>query len=316
MARARWKFKRPARPSGLEAVAVPELPEVEVVRAGLIPLVSGATVTAVEVFDERSLKRHVGRGGVAGSVEDFVGRLEGATFRFPSRRGKFLWLPIEGRSEALLGHLGMSGQMLSRAVDAPDDRHLRVRLVLDGPQGRYALAFVDQRIFGSLAVDELAPCADDEAQRIPSQVAHIARDPLDPHFDDDLFLVRLSQRGQGIKAALLDQGLISGIGNIYADETLWLTRLHYAQSASTVSKRKARELLLNVRIVLEKALAEGGTSFDSLYVNVNGQSGYFAHSLNVYGRHGKPCPRCGRPIVRESFQNRGSHFCPKCQRLR
>ncbi|MEO7121665.1 MAG: zinc finger domain-containing protein, partial [Lacisediminihabitans sp.] len=150
---------------------------------------------------------------------------------------------------------------------------------------------------------------------IPKSVSHIARDPLDPAFDDRRFFAALAKRHTGIKRALLDQNLISGIGNIYADESLWAARIHYDQPTNTLSRAKAKTLLAEVRQVLAKALAEGGTSFDAQYVNVNGASGYFSHSLNAYGQQGRPCPRCGRPIVREQFMNRGSHFCAFCQRL-
>jgi formamidopyrimidine-DNA glycosylase len=183
--------------------------------------------------------------------------------------------------------------------------------------------FVDQRIFGSMAVDTLVPTADGAAggfgtdePLVPTQVSHIARDPLDPAFDDAGFARVLGRKKTGIKRALLDQTLISGIGNIYADEALWAAKLHYAQPTSSLSRARIRTLLNEVRLVLAKALAEGGTSFDAQYVNVNGASGYFSHSLNVYGQEGKPCPRCGTPIVREQFMNRSSHFCPRCQRLR
>ncbi|PRY69915.1 DNA-(apurinic or apyrimidinic site) lyase [Glaciihabitans tibetensis] len=289
---------------------MPELPEVEVVRAGLEPAVTGAVVASVTVFDERSLRRHTG------PSEDFVERLEGSEFTGASRRGKFLWLPLAGGTEALVVHLGMSGQVLLRDRQS-DDRLTRIRLDVRHPvHGDLRLNFVDQRIFGSMAINELEDTADVAGQRIPRQVAHIARDPLDPHFNDAQFFAQLSRRNTGIKRALLDQGLISGIGNIYADEALWASRIHYDQSAASLSRARARTLLAEVRLVLGKALAEGGTSFDAQYVNVNGASGYFSHSLNAYGRQGRECPRCGRPIVRESFMNRGSHFCAFCQRLR
>ncbi|PJJ71725.1 formamidopyrimidine-DNA glycosylase [Diaminobutyricimonas aerilata] len=292
---------------------MPELPEVEVVRAGLAPAVDGATVTAVEVFDERSLRRHVG------PAEDFVQRMTGARFRAPERRGKFLWIPIDAAdgapAEALMVHLGMSGQVLLRDRTA-EDRLTRIRLDLEHPRhGALRLNFVDQRIFGSMALDALVP-TDVPGELIPTQAAHIARDPLDPHFDDGRFLRALRARRTGVKRALLDQTLVSGIGNIYADEALWAARIHYDQPTATLSRPRAATLLAEVRLVLGRALAEGGTSFDAQYVNVNGASGYFSHSLNAYGQHGRPCPRCGRPIVRESFMNRGSHFCAYCQRVR
>jgi formamidopyrimidine-DNA glycosylase len=319
---------------------VPELPEVEVVRAGLAPAVTGATVASVTVFDERSLRRH------AGPSEDFVERLEGRGILSAERRGKFLWLPLgadasEGdvastgsatgtgsapeagtapdvgpAPEALVVHLGMSGQVLLRDRHT-DDRLTRIRLDLDHPEhGPLRLNFVDQRIFGSMAIDRLRETADVAGQLVPDQVSHIARDPLDPRFDDRLFFTRLARRNTGVKRALLDQTLLSGVGNIYADEALWAARIHYDQPTPTLSRPRAKLLLAEVRLVLAKALGEGGTSFDAQYVNVNGASGYFSHSLNAYGQQGKPCPRCGRPITRVSFMNRGSHFCSHCQRIR
>jgi formamidopyrimidine-DNA glycosylase len=290
---------------------MPELPEVEVVRSGLEPAVTGATVRRVEVLDARSLRRH------DGPEEDFVERLAGAVLLTPERRGKFLWIPVADRDDALVVHLGMSGQVLLRSPGAERDRLTRIVLDVDQPtHGPVRVDFVDQRIFGSMALDRLVAAPDHPAQRIPSQVAHIARDPMDRLFDDDLFLRRLAAKDTGIKRALLDQTLVSGIGNIYADEALWAARVHYAQPTRALSRPRAKTLLAEVRLVLGRALAEGGTSFDSTYVNVNGASGYFSHSLNAYGQHGLPCPRCGRPIVRESFMNRGSHFCAFCQRVR
>ena len=300
-------------------------------RAGLEPVVTGARVASVTVYEGRSLRRH------AGPSEDFVEHLTGRTFEGAVRRGKFLWLPLERAelaetsptdaptiAEALVVHLGMSGQVLLRDIGQPDDALLRVRLTLETRHDTpVRLDFVDQRIFGSMSIDSLAPTADGlpaglgtPTALVPSQVAHIARDPLDPAFDDGRFLAALAKRRTGIKRALLDQTLVSGIGNIYADEALWAARIHYDQPTGALTKARAKTLLAEVRLVLGKALAEGGTSFDSTYVNVNGASGYFSHSLNAYGQHGKACPRCGRPIVRDQFMNRGSHFCPFCQRVK
>lgn len=290
---------------------MPELPEVEVVRAGLEPAFVGARIDAVQIFDPRSLKRHDARRG------DFAGLLTGATVISAERRGKFMWFPLDS-GEALVTHLGMSGQVLLRAADAPADRHLRIQLQVTHPEhGGLAINFVDQRIFGSMAVDELVQQsvgAAGESRLVPSQAAHIALDPLDSAFDDAAWVTKLRSRSVGIKRALLDQNLISGIGNIYADESLWAARLHFDKPANTITKAKALELLAEVRAVLSKALSEGGTSFDAQYVNVNGASGYFAHSLNAYGQQGKPCARCGAEMKRVSFMNRGSHFCPRCQR--
>lgn len=302
---------------------MPELPEVEVVRAGLAPAVTGATVLGVTVFDERALTRHAGDGA------DFEARLGGRVVSAAARRGKFLWLPLqpasgESRSaEAVVGHLGMSGQMLLRAPGAAPERHERVRIDLAHPvHGELSVVFADQRTFGSLAIDDLLPTADGapggygwaEAS-VPSQVAHIARDPLDTAFSDAAFRRVLARKDSAIKRVLLDQTVLSGVGNIYADESLWAARIHPEAPARTLSTRAVNRLLAEVRHVLDKALAEGGTSFDAQYVNVNGQAGYFAHSLNAYGRTGEPCPRCGRPIVRVSFTNRSSHFCAHCQRM-
>lgn len=298
---------------------MPELPEVEVVRAGLEPAVTGATILGVEVFEPRSLKRHDPLAGV------FETLLTGRVMQRPVRRGKFLWIPLEGTPRrAIVAHLGMSGQILLREPGTIEAGLLRIRLHIEHPvHGELWVHFVDQRIFGSMAVDALVPTADGAPAGLgtgeallPTQVAHIARDPLDPAFDDAAFLAALARKKTDIKRALLDQTLVSGIGNIYADEALWAARIHYAQPANTLSRAKARTLLAEVRHLLEKALAEGGTSFDAQYVNVNGASGYFSHSLNAYGQQGKPCPRCGTLIVREQFMNRGSHFCPHCQRLR
>ena len=292
-------------------------------------MVTGATIESVEVFDERSLRRHTG------PSEDFVHRLTGATFGEPQRRGKFLWIPLTGQMqeitsrtrptrgsagvdssaspasarEALVVHLGMSGQVLLREPGSVDNL-TRIRFDLDIGK---RINFVDQRIFGSMAIDDLVDAGFGET--VPMQVSHIARDPLDPHFDETLFRTRLAKKNTGIKRALLDQGLISGIGNIYADEALWRAKIHYETPTAVLSTGKVRLLVDEVRAVMHQALAEGGTSFDEQYKNVNGTSGYFERSLQAYGQQGKPCPRCGRPIVREQFMNRGSHFCPYCQRM-
>ncbi|WP_407360635.1 bifunctional DNA-formamidopyrimidine glycosylase/DNA-(apurinic or apyrimidinic site) lyase [Microbacterium sp. LBN7] len=287
---------------------MPELPEVEVVRAGLAPAAIDSLITAVTVLDERALTRHP-----AGAA-DFVGRLEGRRFSAASRRGKFLWLPLDDAESALIAHLGMSGQMLLRAPDAAAERHERIRIDLEHPQhGELAIVFSDQRTFGSLAVDTLIH---DGSSLIPTQVGHIARDPIDDAFDDERFRQALARKNSAIKRVLLDQNVVSGIGNIYADEALWAARIHPETPASRLSTPAVHRLLAEVRAVLAKALAEGGTSFDAQYVNVNGQAGYFAHSLNAYGRGGQPCPRCGTPIRRAAFMNRSSHFCPTCQRRR
>ena len=295
---------------------MPELPEVEVVRAGLEPALVGARIERVEVLEPRSLKRH------PGPPEDFVHRLEGSVVEAAIRRGKFLWFPLRGREEALVTHLGMSGQVLLGDGDSDFGPLLRIRFEITSAAGEaLVMGFVDQRIFGSMAIDELIACPDGDPagrgssdRRIPRSVAHIARDPLDPAFDDGVFSRALRAKNTEVKRALLDQNLISGIGNIYADEALWGAKLHYLTPTKRLRPAAVRELLAEIRAVLTKALVEGGTSFDSQYVNVNGQAGYFAHSLHAYGRQGTPCDRCGGIIRREPFMNRSSHRCPSCQR--
>ena len=278
---------------------MPELPEVEVVRAGLERHVSGATITLVDVLHDRPVRRHPG--GASGFATALTGRrIEGAR-----RRGKYLWLPLDN-GDAILGHLGMSGQMLVQPVDAPAERHLRVRFALTGTDHGRELRFVDQRMFGGLSVSA-------GGAELPHEIAHIARDPLDPQFDDEAFVARLRKRTSGVKRLLLDQGLISGVGNIYADEALWRAGLHGERPGDRLTRAQAVSLLGHAREVMTAALAQGGTSFDALYVNVNGESGYFDRSLHAYGREGEACDRCGTPIRRVAFMNRSSYFCPKCQ---
>lgn len=286
---------------------MPELPEVETVRAGLAHWLPGRTVAAVEVRHPRAVRRH------PGGAADLNARLTGLTLEAVSRRGKYLWLPFAKRTEALVAHLGMSGQLLIQPADAADERHLHVRISFDddGPE----LRFVDQRTFGGVLLDQLVPAADRPIERVPQRIAHIARDPLDPHFDDALFTTRLRRRASELKRALLDQSLISGVGNIYADESLWRARLHGLRRTAALTRPAVTQLLAELRAVLGDALHAGGTSFDALYVNVNGEGGYFDRALAVYGRAGQPCPRCGTPIRRMAFMNRSSFFCPTCQRL-
>jgi len=290
---------------------MPELPEVETVRAGLAEFITGATIDDVEIFDARSLKRH--RPG----PNDFATTLVGSKIVSVVRRGKFLWMPLNASPLALVGHLGMSGQMLVRTPDFEPDKLTRVILHFTAKGGKkYQMRFVDQRIFGSLAIDELISTADETGESIPTTAAHIARDPLDQHFDVASVIAKLRKRSAGIKKILLDQQLMSGVGNIYADEALWRARLHYDQPANSLSVAKTKELINHVTEILAAAVKVGGTSFDEQYKNVNGESGYFEISLNAYGMTGRPCNRCGKAIRRESWMNRGSHFCPNCQKLR
>lgn len=350
---------------------MPELPEVETVRAGIVDHSLGRPVRAVRVVDARSLRRHLP------GPAHFEAALTGRALRGAYRRGKYLWLTLSEADgtladEALVVHLGMSGQLLvrdepggdsgsdsggdsgndlqARAAFDEQPRHLRVALEL-GPAGATGgaastnractgqrLLFVDQRIFGGMFLSLLVPdvpaavaankAAPGEVPErflvserflVPEAVKHIARDPLDEFFDPAAVRRKFLRTSSGIKKVLLDQSVISGVGNIYADEALWRARLHYAKSARTLSAAQTRELLEAVTRVLHESLAAGGTSFDALYVNVLGESGYFERSLNAYGRAGEPCHRCaeaGRTtlMVREPFQNRSSYRCPHCQR--
>lgn len=347
---------------------MPELPEVETVRAGLADHSLGRPVQAVRVVDARSLRRHLP------GPAHFEAALTSRTLRGAYRRGKYLWLTLSEpdgalADEALVVHLGMSGQLLvrdepggeldndsgndseARAAFDAQPRHLRVALELGPAEARpeetsegegragQRLLFVDQRIFGGMFLSPLVPdvpaavageVASDESVvpehflvaehfLVPQAVKHIARDPLDEFFDPAAVRRKFLRTSSGIKKVLLDQSVISGVGNIYADEALWRARLHYAKPARTLSAAQTRDLLEAVTQVLRESLAAGGTSFDALYVNVLGESGYFERSLNAYGRAGEPCHRCaeaGRTslIVREPFQNRSSYRCPHCQR--
>lgn len=335
---------------------MPELPEVEVVRRGLASWVAGRTIEAVDVVDPRSIRRHLlgvedFRGNLEGAVvADVVRRgkflwmplvdAEAAqpASGVPDDTAAASGTAVSGAPEhahnpgrqpkvALMAHLGMSGQLLVQGNDVPDEKHLKVRLRLSPRDGMPdQLRFVDQRIFGGMFVTGMIPTVDGapggmSANPLPliaAEAAHIARDPLDPAFSFDLFFQRLRRRKTGLKRALLDQSLVSGIGNIYADEALWRARLHYARATDTLGRAEAERVLDSAREVMEAALAAGGTSFDALYVNVNGASGYFDRSLNAYGQEGKPCPRCAAAgihstIRREQFMNRSAHTCPACQ---
>jgi formamidopyrimidine-DNA glycosylase len=276
---------------------VPELPEVETVRQGLARWVAGRRIDTVQVHHPRAVRRHLPGGG------HFADVLAGRTVLDVARRGKYLWLPLDS-GDAIIGHLGMSGQLLMQPAEAPDETHLRVRFTFadGGPQ----LRFVDQRTFGGLAVSA-------GGATLPAEIAHIARDPMDPEFSDADLVAALRRRRTEVKRALLDQSLISGVGNIYADEALWRAKLHGTRPTDALTRPAALRLLGHVRDVLAEAIVAGGTSFDALYVNVNGQSGYFDRSLNAYGREGLPCRRCGAPIRREQFMNRSSYSCPRCQ---
>ncbi|GAB3929616.1 formamidopyrimidine-DNA glycosylase [Microlunatus endophyticus] len=256
-------------------------------------------ISSVEVLHPRPVRRHLA------GPDDFAATLTGRTFDVPRRRGKYLWLPFTD-GDAMLAHLGMSGQFLVADHGHPDVRNTRIRFSFtDSGQ---ELHFVDQRMFGGLSLAA-------DGALLPAEIAHIGLDPFDPDFNPVAVADRIRRRRTGIKRALLDQTVVSGIGNIYADEALWLARTHYAKPTDAMSRKQVITVLDAAREVMALALDEGGTSFDSLYINVNGESGYFDRSLKAYGQDGRSCPRCGHLIRREHFMNRSAYRCPHCQRV-
>jgi formamidopyrimidine-DNA glycosylase len=292
---------------------MPELPEVETVRAGIERHVVGRTVATAQVLNPRAVRRD------PAGPDGFAAAMTGRTFLRAARRGKYLWFDLdegvdavaEPPTEALLAHLGMSGQLLVGDAGRDLSSHVRARFTFT--DGGPDLRFTDQRTFGHLMTVPLV-YPDDLARVVPAPIAHIAPDPLEQAFDPNDFEKRLTHKKTEVKRALLDQSLISGIGNIYADEALWRARLHWARPTDALKPAEVSLLLDAVREVLGEALLAGGTSFDALYVNVNGESGYFDRSLNAYGREGEPCTRCGTPIRRDAFMNRSSYSCPHCQK--
>ena len=281
---------------------MPELPEVEVVRRGLADHVVGRTIESAQFHGARVARRHLP------GPADLAARVAGNHVESARRRGKYLWLVLaapDGSRQALLAHLGMSGQLLVEDPAAPDEKHLHARFVFadGGPE----LRFVDQRTFGGMALSELTDAL------VPETIAHIAPDPLEAAFDQGSVVRRMKSRDSAVKRALLDQSLVSGVGNFYADEALWLAQVHGERLCSSLTKPTLSRLVDHAREVMLAALGQGGTSFDALYVNVNGASGYFDRSLHAYGQEGRPCDRCGTPIRREAFMNRSSFSCPRCQ---
>ena len=281
---------------------MPELPEVEVVRRGLEDHVVGRTIEQAQFYGARVARRHL-----PGPL-DLSDRLAGNLVAQARRRGKYLWLVLRtpsGFEQGLIAHLGMSGQLLVEEAGAPDEKHLHARFTFAdrGPE----LRFVDQRTFGGMALSDLTDGG------VPETIAHIAPDPLEADFDQVGVARRMKSRDSAVKRALLDQTLVSGVGNIYADEALWRAQVHGERLCSALTRPALSRLLDHAREVMLEALGQGGTSFDALYVNINGASGYFDRSLNAYGQEGRPCPRCGAPIRRESFMNRSSYSCPHCQ---
>ncbi len=276
---------------------MPELPEVETVRRGLAHFLTGYTFRSSQDLHPRVLKR--------ASIAP-LNAVVGAQILGVNRRGKFLWFELD-RDQALVAHLGMSGQFLVARKDRPEPGHVRARFALKKGLKSHELVFSDQRTFGWLSVEELV-------DGVPSSALHIAVDPFDPAFDRDAVIAKMKSRKAAIKSVILNQEIMSGVGNIYADESLWRAKIHPEIAASDLSVKKIGSLVDAAIEVMLEAVEVGGTSFDALYINVNGESGFFETSLAAYGQESEPCPRCGRQIRRIAFGNRSSHFCPKCQK--
>lgn len=275
---------------------MPELPEVETVRRGLQRYVIGKTIDVVEVLDARSLKHD--------SVKALKKSLAAKVISSVNRRGKFLWITFRNTDVVLVIHLGMSGQVLLEKSSFSLHPHVRIRITLRHYQRE--IHFRDQRLFGGMHLDILEG-------DVPSTLLHIAPDPFESTYDQEHVVQILKGRSAGIKSLMLNQNIVSGIGNIYADEALWSAKIHYLTPGNRLSNFKLSELLDAAKAVMSQAIESGGTSFDDLYVNVNGESGWFEVDLHAYGREDEPCARCGRLIVREAWANRSSFRCPRCQ---
>lgn len=276
---------------------MPELPEVETVRRGLDHLITGYRITEAHNLHPRALKPE--------SIAPLAS-LVGAKITGTNRRGKFLWLTLN-RPYVLVAHLGMSGQFLIHQKDRPQATHIRAQFQLKKPLRSLDLVFNDQRTFGWLSVEETT-------NNIPTSAQHIAPDPFDPLFNKQTTINNYLKRNIKIKTALLNQEIMSGVGNIYADETLWRAKIHPETLTSELTPKKVATIIDFATEVMQEAINQGGTSFDDLYINVNGESGFFEQSLAAYGQEDEPCPRCGTPIKRITFGARSSHFCPRCQR--
>jgi formamidopyrimidine-DNA glycosylase len=276
---------------------MPELPEVETVRRGLQHLVTGYRITEALDLHPRALKPE--------SIAP-LSTLNGANITGTNRRGKFMWLTLN-RPYVLVAHLGMSGQFLIHQKNLPKATHVRARFHLKKTMRTQELVFNDQRTFGWLSIEELT-------DNVPTSAQHIAPDPFDPLFDKAATVKNYLRRTIKIKTALLNQEIMSGVGNIYADETLWRAKVHPETITSELSAKKIAAIIDYATQVMSEAIEKGGTSFDDLYINVNGESGFFEQSLAAYGQEGEPCPRCGTPIKRITFGARSSHFCSRCQK--
>lgn len=288
---------------------MPELPEVETIRLGVERHVRGRVLDDIHLLSARATRHDPDL--------DAFADLTGREIREVARRGKFLWFVLDGAERALVVHLGMSGQLLFRhEPHAEPARHLAAILELGGPR----LEFVDQRTFGYVrtspfvSTDDGAPGGTGTTRGVlPASLSHIGRDALDPHLDVAAAAGAMARTSSAIKRVLLDQRYVSGIGNIYADETLHAARVHPEEPANLLGEERLAGVVSAAAEVMRAAVAVGGTSFDALYVDADGEAGYFARELRAYGRAGAPCRGCGGPIVRSVVGGRSTFTCVACQ---
>jgi formamidopyrimidine-DNA glycosylase len=276
---------------------MPELPEVETVRSGLEKWVLGWKISKVEILHSRAVRNN--------TAYDLMKVLPGRKIVKVDRRGKYMWLLLDNE-QALIIHLGMSGQVLLPSGKEAPHRHLRVRLLISEIDKE--IHFVDQRTFGHMTLDDLE-------DGIPKSVNKVAPDIFAPEYQQKVVVEKIRKSNSEIKKLLLDQGIMSGVGNIYADEALWRAKIHPQQIGKDLTSAQIVKIIDKCKEVMSQAIAAGGTSFDDLYVNVNGESGYFDRSLAAYGQTGAPCPRpkCRGLITKARFMGRYSHFCTNCQ---
>ncbi len=278
---------------------MPELPEVEVLRRDLDREVVGKKIKAIEVNGLRSVRRHK-------TKKAFTSRLEGRKITKVERRGKYLVLSLDG-TDALVVHLGMSGRLL-RAKSAREKLPKHTHVVITFTQGGQ-LRFVDPRTFGEVFVTEL-----DEIDSQVEELAHLGIDPLETTMSWDRFGRMVADRKCRLKAMLMDQKFLAGIGNIYSDEILFAAGLRFDRESDSLSDQEIRRLYRAIVEILQDAVKHRGSSLaDEQYVDLFGQPGEFQNHHNVYDREGESCRRCRHTVVRQRFSNRSTFFCDACQ---
>lgn len=286
---------------------MPELPEVETIARDLRPLLVGRKIISAQVRWKKTI--------ATPGAREFERVIRGYKFTAITRRAKYLIFHLRSVRNVpnatasvryasvryLLVHLRMTGGFHLDSPKTPRDKHMHVILKLsDG----YELRFRDTRKFGRMwLVDDPEPI-----------VGKLGPEPLEISAREFHALFRRAKRRGNLKPLLLDQTFLAGIGNIYADESLWYARLHPLRQAETLTHQERGQLYRAIRQVLRRAIAVGGTSIDVMYKRVNGMSGGFQDSLRAFDREERPCRRCGTPIVKTIVGQRGTHFCPTCQK--